>query len=96
MRPFQHAYIITSDADEKRSCFLLKQAAAYLRSHHLLDVAMVDTDKDIETIIHQEYLEKVDLVAVGVHAKRPLKDFFVGSLTNSLVDYGHIPLLLAQ
>ena len=96
VKPFEKAYVVTSLTDEQHSCFLLKQAAAYLRSHQLQDVTMIDTDKDIEAIIHQDYLEKVDLVAAGVHAKRPLKDFFVGSLTKSLVDYGHMPLLLAQ
>ncbi len=96
IRPFKHAYLVTSNDYEMHRSFLLKQAAAYLRSHELSDLTLVDTDKDILTVVHEDYIEKVDLVALGVHASRPFKDFFVGSLAKSLIDYDHMPLLLAQ
>ena len=94
--PFKKSYLVCSDPDETRRSFLLKQGAAYLRSHKLEELTLVDTNADIAQIIHDEYLEKVEMIALGVHARSPMKDFFIGSLTKSLIEYGHMPLLLAQ
>lgn len=94
--PFEKAYIVTSDPDPGTRSFLLQHAAAYLRSHHLEDIVLVDTEARIIETVHEDLLDKVDLVALGIHGRHPVKDFFVGSLTKSLIKYGHKPLLLAQ
>ena len=90
--PFEKAYIVTSNSDPGTRSFLLQQAAVYLRSHHLEDIVLVDTEADIIETVHEDFLEKVDLIALGIHGRHPIKDFFVGSLIN----FGHKPLLLAQ
>ena len=94
--PLQHVSILTSSPDEERRGFLLKQAAAYLQAYGVESLTLIDTERDIRTVIEEDYVEKVDLIALGVHASHPLKDFFVGSLTESLIEFGHLPLLLAQ
>ena len=94
--PFEKAYIVTSDSDPGTRSFLLQQAAAYLRSHHLESIVLVDTEADIIETIHEDFLAKVDLIALGIHGRHPIRDFFVGSLTKSLINFGHKPLLLAQ
>jgi nucleotide-binding universal stress UspA family protein len=94
--PLEKVSIVTSHPNPMERSFLLQQAAAYLRAHHVDDVVLIDTEANITDIVHEDYLDKVDLVALGIHSKHPFKDFFVGSLTKSLIDYGHKPLLLSQ
>ncbi len=96
VHPFEQSYVVTTDQDPQDRKFLLEQAAAYLRSHQLTNLSLEGSDRDIMDIVSQDYLDKVDLIALGVHSKHGLKDFFVGSLAKSLIDYGHLPLLLAQ
>lgn len=94
--PLKQVTILTSDDDEHRRSFLLKQAAAYLRAYGIPSFSLVDTARDVRAVIEEDYLERVDLIALGVHARHPFKDFLVGSLTESLIEFGHMPLLLAQ
>lgn len=87
--------LIMSHPDKAYRDLSLEQAAAYLRSHALNNIRSVGTDREIRQVIDEDYIEKTDLVVAGMHAQNRFKDFFVGSLTKQLIDYGHTALLLA-
>jgi nucleotide-binding universal stress UspA family protein len=87
--------ILMSHKDPDYRSMALAEASAYLRSHGYDAIHTVGTDQDIGTVIDHDYIEKTDLVVAGMHAKKRIKDFFVGSLTKQLIDYGHTALLLA-
>jgi nucleotide-binding universal stress UspA family protein len=88
--------VVMSDDDSKRAEFYLGQAAAFLRAHGFAKLSTVATGEEIGDVIDRDYIEDADLVVAGVHAKHAVRDFFVGSLTKRLIDYGHTALLLGQ
>ncbi len=88
--------LIMSDDDKSKAEFYLGQAAAFLRAHHVEELEEIATDELIDDVIDEEYIDDVDLVVLGVHTKRPIKDFFLGSLAERLIDYGHTAVLLGQ
>ena len=87
--------LLTSDDSETHRAHLLNEAAAYLRSYGFEDIRKEGISKDISKAVDEDYVEKCDLIVAGMHAKKRLRDFFVGSLTKQLIEYGHTALLLA-
>jgi nucleotide-binding universal stress UspA family protein len=88
--------LLNADKNPDRGKFYLDQAAAFLRSHRFESIEVVAGEGDIGEIIDDDYIEQTDLIVTGVHAKHRLKSFFVGSLPQRLIDYGHTALLLGQ
>ena len=86
--------ILSSSKDKVHGEAVVKSAAAYLRAHQITQIETVVTDGEIHKVIDDEYIDSSDLVVAGIHSKKFLKDFFVGSLARKLIDYGHTPLLL--
>ncbi len=86
--------ILMSHSDKNYRNMALGEAAAYLRSHAFDIIHTVGTDRDIREVVDEDYIEKANLVVAGIHAKKRIKDFFVGGLTKQLIDYGRTALLL--
>lgn len=94
-QPYQfEVTILNASKDKAHGEAVVKSAAAYLRAHQLTQIETIVTDGGIHKVIDEEYIDSADLVVAGIHSKKLLKDFFVGSLTRKLIDYGHTPLLL--
>ena len=94
-QPYQfEVTILNASKDKAHGEAVVKSAAAYLRAHQLTQIESIVTDGGIHKVIDEEYIDSADLVVAGIHSKKLLKDFFVGSLTRKLIDYGHTPLLL--
>ncbi len=87
--------VLMSHADENYRSVALREATAYLRSHSIDTIHAIGTDREIKQLIDEDFIEKTDLVVLGMHAKHRIKDFFVGSLAKQLIDHGHTALLLA-
>ena len=88
--------ILMSDKDPERSKYYLDEAAAFLRAHRFEKVETVATDEDICDVVDEDFIGQIDLVVAGMHSRRAIKDFFVGSLVLQLIDYGHTAVLLGQ
>jgi nucleotide-binding universal stress UspA family protein len=86
--------IVTSSKEKEHGEAVADSAAAYLRAHRITEVATVVTARGIHETIDEEFIDRADLVVAGIHSKKLLKDFFVGSLARKLIDYGHTPLFL--
>jgi nucleotide-binding universal stress UspA family protein len=94
-QPYKFAVtILNSSKDKEHGEAVIKSAAAYLRAHQITQIETVVTDGEIHKVIDEDYIDSSDLVVAGIHSKKRLKDFFVGSLARKLIDYGHTPLLL--
>ena len=86
--------ILTSSHDKAQGEATVNSAAAYLRSHQIDKITTAVTEGNIHEVIDREYIDVSDLIVAGIHSRKFLKDFFVGSLTRKLIDYGHTPLFL--
>lgn len=73
-----------------------RKADYYLRCHNFNNVTPVATTDSIYEHIASEYLGKVDLIVVGIHSKRPLRDLFIGSLPKALIGLDQVPILLTH
>lgn len=87
--------ILMSAKDTTHAENTVNSAAAYLRAHRLPKVTTCVTDGDIRKVIDEDFIDTTDMVVAGIHSRRYLKDFFVGSLTRKLIDYGHTAVFLS-
>ena len=87
--------VIKSSKEKARAGAAVRSAAGYLRAHGISSVDTMVSDREIGKMIDEDYIETSDLVVAGIHSKKFVKDFFVGSLTKQLIAYGHTPLLLS-
>lgn len=76
--------------------FLLSDAKEFLGAHGLLKVTLKQESEPIESSLAPDYLDSFDLIVAGIHSKRIIKDFFVGSFTKGLIERGTKPLFLSH
>lgn len=88
--------LFCSDPDESQAGELARHAAAYLRAHDFRSFAVVTTREPAMEVVNRDFLDKTDLIVAGIHARRFLKDAFVGSFTNQLIRQGRTALLLSH
>ena len=95
-QPYSFDVTVLMSADDKeRAQASLNSAAAYLRSHGVKDIKTVVDNRGISTVIEEDFLETTDLIVAGIHARKHIKNLFVGSVTQRLIDHGHRPLFLS-
>jgi|DewCreStandDraft_4_1066084.scaffolds.fasta_scaffold00565_54 nucleotide-binding universal stress UspA family protein len=74
----------------------LSDVKDYLNAHKFNNVETIYTDKPIIEFIEKNYLDWPDMFVLGMHAKRVLFDFIVGSLTKFLIKYEKKPIFIGQ
>ena len=85
--------LVVAEKSEEESTFLLNHATEFLRSHSINQVETVASDDPIETVMDAQ---EADLFVAGIHSKKPIKDFFVGSLAKHLIKKGDTALFLSH
>lgn len=97
-RPFDlKVSVLTQDPDRERAEFVNSQALMRIRAAGVHDPeGIVVSDLDIREAYEQDFKGRYDLVVAGIHAKHAIKDFVVGSFTNSLIQEGDTALFLGQ
>lgn len=88
--------LLMSETEPQSAKFYMDGAEAFLKAHSFNNIKKELVDEDIIDVIKDKYLEKTDLVVLGVHSKRGLFDFMVGSLSNFLIKESNKPLLFGQ
>ncbi len=88
--------LLMSGIDETVARFHLDSACAYLNAHNFCNVRVDRTEQDIIEIMDEKYLPWADLIVLGVHSKKGLLDFMIGSLSRHLIKNGTKPLLFGQ
>lgn len=88
--------ILTSGDEENDAEYMLNEAEAYLTAHSFNNINKIWTSKHIIKAIDEDYIDAMDLIVVGANSKGGLLDFFLGSLTEHLIDVAKKPLLIGQ
>lgn len=88
--------LLNSSHDLKKGEFLLNQAEAFLKGHGFSNIHKDLTDEKIISVIENQYLDRMDLFVVGANSKSDLMDFFLGSLTKSLIKKDQKAILIGQ
>jgi len=88
--------IVVGDDDKEKADYLLENAERYLNAHGFKDVQKDWITKNIINAFEEKYSIENDLIILGMHSKRMLADFFVGSLSKYLINKGQIPVFLGQ
>lgn len=88
--------LLMSDTDPQAAKFFLDGAEAFLNAHSFNNIKKEWIQEDIIDTIKEKYLDQTDLVVLGVHSKKGMFDFMVGSLSKFLIKEGTKPLLLGQ
>lgn len=88
--------LFAADGDESHAKELVRHAAAYLRAHEYRDFSVVTSTESAIEVVKRDFLGRIDLIVAGIHAKRILRDAFVGSFTNQLIKDGRTALLLSH
>ena len=81
---------------KKEADFLLGEAKAFLASHGHGNVILRHESGSIDEALSPGFADGFDLVVAGIHSKRRVKDFFVGSFTKRLIEMKSKPLFLSH
>lgn len=71
-------------------------AEEYLRAYGFDRVRREWTPEEIQDAIDERYIDKAEIIVAGMHSKRGLFSFHVGSLTDHLVSEARIPVYIGQ
>ncbi len=88
--------VLVAEKEPEQAKFLLKNAGAFLRSHGIGRVKLESVNSPIESAVDDDYLKMFDVVVAGIHSRKLLKDFFVGSFTKSLIQRKKKALFLSH
>jgi len=88
--------VLMSEEDENIAKFHLHGALTQLKAHSFPSVKGERISQDIITAMEERYLQWADLVVLGVHSKKGIFDFMMGSLSRYLIDVESRPLLFGQ
>ncbi|MDF1815086.1 MAG: universal stress protein [Verrucomicrobiales bacterium] len=93
-KPYEFSITIaTADLDARHALWHLEEAAGYFRAHGVEDF---DTRHIKEKSIPDYIVDEYDLIVAGIHSGRLVKDRFVGSFTNRLIDRDDKTLFLSH
>lgn len=85
--------VLTATEDDRQAEMLLHEATACLASH---GIEKVHTKRSKQSEVTPDTLGDFDLVVLGIHSKRFLKDRFVGSLAKQLIENNDRALFLSH
>ncbi len=96
-QPFDFDITVYVGGEKKREAdFLLSNAEAFLGAHGHSKVKLQHEPEPIGSYLEQDDIKSFDLVVAGIHSKRIIKDFFVGSFTKKLIEMKTKPLFLSH
>ena len=87
--------ILTSHEDMEEAELIAKPAVSYLRAYRYTQVEWVWTPLDIIDAMRDEYMEKADLVVVGLHRKKGLFDILDRSITKHVIEVATKPVFVS-
>ena len=88
--------IVAAETKEENAAFLLRNASEFLFSHGVEFIDTIQSEEPISEVVNDERLKDVDLVVAGIHSRKSVKDYFVGSFTKELIKRGDTALFLSH
>jgi len=86
--------LLNSTPDKEYAEFLKTNLTEFFEAYGINNVEFIHTEKNIIDIIDAEFYRENDLFVIGAHSKNTVKEFFIGSLTNYLIDNYDKPIFL--
>lgn len=88
--------IVTSSADLEGGQQVSAPAREYLHAYGFDAVKEEWTPDEIIDVIDREYINQAEVIVAGMHSRRGLFEFHVGSLTDHLVAQATVPVYIGQ
>lgn len=86
--------LLMSEDDEIFAKFNLDQAESYLQAHNFKKIEKVWTTSNVKDLLEDTYIDSTDLFVMGVHSRKGLFDFSIGSIPKYLIDLDKKPILI--
>jgi len=88
--------LFSADSDPHQAEALVRRAAAFLHAHSFKNVKTATSEKSPMVALEEDHLDSADLVVAGIHSRKFLRDAFVGSFTNKLIELGTTAVFLSH
>ena len=88
--------VVMSGKLEGEGRYYLKNARTYLHKYGVKKIQTHFTKEPIQEVLQGKYLKWADLVVCGVHSQNIIQKFFVGSLSQFLIEESNKAVFLAQ
>ena len=88
--------IIMGETNLEEGNYILQKAKDYLNAYGITNVSTEWTPEKIIDIIEEKYKNWADLFVTGMHSKKGLIYFLVGSLPKYLINNIHKPVFIGQ
>jgi nucleotide-binding universal stress UspA family protein len=88
--------ILTANEELEAARRIYGPAEEYLHAYGYTDITAEWTPMHVADAIDEEFIDKADLIVLGMHAKHGIFNFVVGSVTNHLIRVGKVPVFIGQ
>jgi len=88
--------LLMAKTDLKTGEYYLNKAENYLKDYGVTRITKEWSPEEVIDIVDEKYLDWADLFVTGMHSKKGLLDFFVGSLPKYLLKKSNVPVLIGQ
>ena len=88
--------IMMAGCDKKEAEYCLRRAGFFLQSHGFKDVSTEWNPLNPIDAMKEKYLEWAEAVVLGIHSKRGIIDFMIGSLSRFMLNEGSKVVLIGQ
>lgn len=88
--------ILTANEELEAAKQIFSPAEEYLRAYGYTDIDSEWTPMHIADAIDEEFIDKADLIVLGMHAKHGIFNFVVGSLANHMIRMAQVPVFIGQ
>jgi nucleotide-binding universal stress UspA family protein len=88
--------LLMKSNNEKEADFFLTRAEEYLRAYGMDKIEKEWTNESLREVIEKKFLDKVDMIVIGSHQHKSLKEFVVGTLENYLIKANVKPVFIVQ
>ena len=86
--------IFMSTNNEESGVKNLNEAKNYLKAYGAEKVSIEWTSKDIFSSVNSFFDYPPDLIVMGLHSKKFLKSYFIGSVTEHIINRGDVPMFI--
>ena len=88
--------LLHENKDERKAKYNLDNAEKYLRTYGVKNIEKVWVEKKLLNEIYERFFDEIDLIVIGLHSHKSLKEFLLGDVAHSLILDGRRALFLAQ
>lgn len=88
--------LLATMKQEQEAQFFLNRAKDYLKSYGISKISTEWEARPAKELLDEKYLDEMDLIVLGVHQHKSLKEFVLGDLAKYLIRENRKPLFIVQ